>query len=129
MYGFTDYPFEIESQWFSGKCSIKTYLLNELLGTKLRALYQRRKGRDLYDLWLGLTKGRADPTQIVESFKKYMNEEGHKISQKDYRANLSEKMKKKDFLGDTNSLLRTEVQYDPQAAYTMIDERILQLLD
>lgn len=26
----------------------------ELLGTKLRALYQRKKGRDLFDLWYAL---------------------------------------------------------------------------
>jgi predicted nucleotidyltransferase component of viral defense system len=129
MYGLTDFPFEIQSQWFSGKCSIKTYLLNELLGTKLRALYRRRKGRDLYDIWLGLTKGKADPAQIVESFKKYMNEEGHRVSQKDYRANLANKMEREDFLSDTISLLTTEVQYEPQAAYTMIDKQILQLLD
>ncbi|HEY8821668.1 MAG TPA: nucleotidyl transferase AbiEii/AbiGii toxin family protein, partial [Dermatophilaceae bacterium] len=27
----------------------------ELVATKIRALYQRRKGRDLYDMWLALT--------------------------------------------------------------------------
>ena len=36
-------------QLVSGKCEITTYSLNELLGTKLRALYQRKKGRDLFD--------------------------------------------------------------------------------
>ena len=29
---------------------IRTYNINELLGTKFRALYQRSKGRDLFDL-------------------------------------------------------------------------------
>jgi len=43
-------PFEIESKWYSGKAEIRTYNINELLGTKLRALYQRSKGRDLFDL-------------------------------------------------------------------------------
>ncbi len=28
-----------------------TYELAELTGTRLRAVYQRRKGRDLFDLW------------------------------------------------------------------------------
>lgn len=58
-----------------------------------------------------------------------MSEEEHEVSQKDYRANLLEKMKRKDFLGDTISLLRTEVLYDPHAAYALIDEQILQRLD
>lgn len=45
--GLVKVPFEVENSWFSGKCEITTYRLNELLGTKLRALYQRKKGRDL----------------------------------------------------------------------------------
>jgi len=43
--GFEKRPFEVNSRWFFGKCELTTYDLNELLGTKLRALYQRRKGR------------------------------------------------------------------------------------
>src|SRR5690606_25421173 len=45
-----DFPFKVESEWFSGEAKIRTYNINELLGTKLRALYQRKKGRDLFDL-------------------------------------------------------------------------------
>ena len=44
-------PFKIDSEWISGFCEITTYELPELMATKLRALYQRRKGRDLFDLW------------------------------------------------------------------------------
>ncbi|MEK9136824.1 MAG: nucleotidyl transferase AbiEii/AbiGii toxin family protein [Bacteroidota bacterium] len=127
--GLLDYPFQIKSQWFEGTCSIKTYSLNELLGTKLRALYQRRKGRDLYDLWLGLTKGGADPTQIVKTFQAYMSAEGHTVSLTEFRSNLAAKMKRKEFLGDTNSLLRSQVEYEPAEAYRIVDGRILELLD
>ena len=38
------------SRWFTGAAKVLTYDLDELLGTKLRALYQRKKGRDLFDL-------------------------------------------------------------------------------
>jgi hypothetical protein len=38
-------PFEVNSRWYGGACSILSYELNELQGTKLRALYQRKKGR------------------------------------------------------------------------------------
>lgn len=38
---WVDFPFKVESEWFSGTAQIKTYHINELLGTKLRALYQR----------------------------------------------------------------------------------------
>jgi predicted nucleotidyltransferase component of viral defense system len=43
---WVEFPFEVKNDWFTGATHIKTYSINELLGTKLRALYQRRKGRD-----------------------------------------------------------------------------------
>ena len=42
--------FKVDNPWFSGQASVTTFHLEELLGTKLRVLYQRRKGRDLFDL-------------------------------------------------------------------------------
>ena len=47
-------PFSVVNKWYNGKCDVLTYQLDELVGTKLRALYQRRKGRDLYDLYKAL---------------------------------------------------------------------------
>ena len=38
-------PHRVESRWFAGEAPILTYALDEMLGTKLRALYQRKKGR------------------------------------------------------------------------------------
>ena len=32
-------PFAVSSRWFEGSCQITSYELDELLGTKLRALY------------------------------------------------------------------------------------------
>ena len=43
-------PFAVESRWYTGSADVRTFELAEILGTKLRALYQRRKGRDLFDL-------------------------------------------------------------------------------
>ena len=59
--GFKEIPFEVNSRWYNGSCSILSYALNELLGTKLRALYQRKKGRDLFDLAIALDSQEADP--------------------------------------------------------------------
>jgi len=38
-HGFKRVPFSVESRWFNGVCEITTYDIDELLGTKLRALY------------------------------------------------------------------------------------------
>ena len=49
--GLKEMPYEVSNEWVSGKCSITGYEIEELLGTKLKALYQRKKGRDLYYLY------------------------------------------------------------------------------
>jgi predicted nucleotidyltransferase component of viral defense system len=68
-------PFAVSSSWFTGSADISTYHLDELLGTKLRALYQSRKGRDLFDLAIALKNPSVDPARIVEAFLGYMEKE------------------------------------------------------
>jgi predicted nucleotidyltransferase component of viral defense system len=98
-------PFSVSTRWFKGSCEIVTYTLEELLATKLRALYQRRKGRDLFDLWLGLTEGRADALQIAALFKQYMAAEGQIIDARTFETNMQDKMRHAGFLSDLNPLL------------------------
>src|SRR4051812_3386436 len=43
--GIQEAAMKVESSWFSGQAKIPTYDIHELLGTELRALYQRKKGR------------------------------------------------------------------------------------
>jgi hypothetical protein len=37
----------------------------------MQAMEQRRKGRDLFDLWVALSKLHLDPKQIVAAFAPY----------------------------------------------------------
>lgn len=60
------------SGWFSGEVDVTTYSLEELIGTKLRALYRRRKGRDLYDLWVVLnTYPDLNVDFVIKAFNTY----------------------------------------------------------
>jgi predicted nucleotidyltransferase component of viral defense system len=102
-----------------------TYSLEELLGTKLRALYQRRKGRDLFDLWIGLTEGHSDNEAIVRVFQRYMEAGGHHVTQEEFRKNLRDKIKNRNFLRDTEGLLRPGITYDPQEAYRLVENRLI----
>jgi predicted nucleotidyltransferase component of viral defense system len=68
---WVNFPFEVENEWFFGKAQIKTYNINELLGTKLRALYQRSKGRDLFDLNYARLNFELNMPQIIQCFKEY----------------------------------------------------------
>ncbi len=64
-------PFGVASEWYSGTASVLTFSAAELVATKIRALYQRTKGRDLFDLWLALNELHLAPTDIVECFAPY----------------------------------------------------------
>ena len=41
--GYTERPFAVRSRWFEGTANVRTFELDELLGTKLRALFQRKR--------------------------------------------------------------------------------------
>ena len=70
--GLIKIPFEIKNQWFNGSCEITTYQLDELVGTKLRALYQRKKGRDLFDLQKALENLTLNPDNVVKCYREYI---------------------------------------------------------
>jgi len=118
-------PFSVSTRWFTGSCSVSTYRLEELLGTKLRALYQRRKGRDLFDLWLGLTAGKAQPDLIAQCFRRYMEASGLRVTGREYRLNMEQKLTHPDFLHDTDDLLRPGIAFDIAGAYAKLDQEVL----
>ena len=82
MLGLEEVDFEMNNLWFSGSCKIKTYKLDELVGTKVRALYERRKGRDLYDLYKALQNTELNTDNVICCFKGYMEKEEKKPSYK-----------------------------------------------
>jgi predicted nucleotidyltransferase component of viral defense system len=120
--------FNVLSRWFAGECEITTFELEELLATKVRALYQRRKGRDLFDLWLGITQGKADAAKVVKIFKEYMKAEGRRIKREDYEKNIEAKMKHPGFIEDVKPLLPANVSYDVKAAFSLISKQIVSRL-
>ena len=94
VYGLQDIPVKMDSEWHTGEAIVTTYGLDELLATKLRALYQRKKGRDLFDLWYALNNAEVNIDKVIEAFRHYMNEEGNGVSQKEFIANMEMKLEK-----------------------------------
>lgn len=127
--GYQKQTFSVQSRWFQGRCEITTYVLEELLATKLRALYQRRKGRDLFDLWLGIAEGKAGADKIIKIFKHYMKTEGQTVDSIRFEKNLQEKMRHQGFLSDLNPLLPADATYDVQEAYTLIKNEIIDRIE
>jgi predicted nucleotidyltransferase component of viral defense system len=126
--GLGDLPRAVASRWFNGSADITTYDLDELLGTKLRALYQRRKGRDLYDMATALSRGAVDPARIVAAFRRYMSEGGHAVTRSEFEDNLSAKMEDKRFLSDIPPLLAADRSWDAPQAAALVVERLFLLL-
>jgi len=106
------------SSWFDGACQITTYEIEELLATKLRALYQRRKGRDLFDLYWAAQHIEIDPEKISYCYHKYM---GFVVSKaptsKQFRNNVEEKLANQEFQQDLSGLLRPEAENDLERAF------------
>lgn len=128
VYRLKAVPFSVASRWFEGSCGIQTYELDELLGTKLRALYQRRWGRDLFDLAVALKDQKADPARIVKAFSAYMDHEGHKVTRAQFERNLAVKMRDPQFLADISPMLAAGYAWDAEAAAPVVSSRLLALL-
>lgn len=115
--GFQDYNLKVESEWFKGEAMLKTYTLEELLATKLRALYQRKKGRDLFDLWHASSLAKVDIDTVIDTWQTYMKKEGNSASRKKFTLNVEEKMNDDLFQGDMKSLLRPDSTYKQEHAF------------
>jgi len=120
--------FEVHSSWFNASCLLTTYRLEELLGTKLRALYQRRKGRDLFDLHVSLTQSPdLDKIAMFHCYQEYMKfSVENPPSKSAFLQNLEEKMIDAEFLGDTKAILRPNIAYSHEKAYEQIKSFIEQ---
>ena len=109
MLGFTKRTFSVDSRWYSRRADIATFELDELLATKLRALYQRRKGRDLFDLATGLADKRSDAARIADSFREYMEREGGPVTRAMFERNLEGKIGDAQFNADQAPLARPAI--------------------
>ena len=120
--------YAVSNPWFSGEADIATYSLAELLGTKMRALYQRKKGRDLFDLWLALTEQDVDPDEIVRCFMRYMTFGETAATRAQFEANMAAKLEDALFVNDITPLLRPGLEYDIDSAWELVQESLVRRL-
>jgi hypothetical protein len=109
--GTTKRPFAVDSRWWRGRADITTFEIEELLATKLRALLQRKKARDLFDLWTALEEG-IDPSAVVDIFSVYVKQRGHTITRALFEENLADKIHLPAFTEDIPPLLPPGVTFD-----------------
>lgn len=110
--GFKSEPFGVDSPWFSGEAEVLTYGLDEILGTKLRALYQRDQGRDLFDLWYALEVADPSVERVVEICREYLDRGNNTVSRAEYEQNLHHKRQERGFRTDVDALLAADVDWN-----------------
>lgn len=126
--GYRQKQFSVASPWFSHTAEVTTYTLEELLGTKLRALYQRKKGRDLFDLHICTEQFPAlQLDHVIDCFHHYLSKEGNRVSRAEFEANMHEKAMDPFFAEDIMLLLPASVDrsYDAARAHDLLKQRLL----
>jgi len=110
------------------RAAARSYDINEMMGTKTRALMQREQGRDLYDLFhawqlseAGTTPYAVDGRKAMEAFVWYLEKEGMQLGTVEANTLLDVRLRKEAFRRDMDTLLRPGLpKFDVDEASTVI---------
>jgi predicted nucleotidyltransferase component of viral defense system len=116
-------PYAVESRWWTGRADVNTFRIEELMATKLRALYQRRKARDLFDLWHVLNEQPIDDVLITDGLAHYMRDEV--FGYREFSANIAAKVEHPEFAADLELLTAgSPADYEVEVAADLVMERL-----
>lgn len=118
------------------RAAARSYDINEMLGTKMRALMQREQGRDLFDLFhawqlsgAGATRYLVDGAKAMEAFTWYLEKEGTSLGCHEANALLDAKVRKVAFRRDMDTLLRPGLpKFDVDSGAAAVREAYLRHL-
>ena len=119
--GYRSVDFTVANQWFCGHCKLRTFALEEMLASKINAIYERRKGRDLFDLDYALQNRAVDTDSVFKSWLEYRRLKKAGIpSWREYIQNMADKLLVEEYRHEVLPLLRKGIEYDPVAAWRRI---------
>lgn len=112
------------------QAAVRSYDINEMLGTKTRALVQRTQGRDLFDLVHAWQRSEArstpfpvDGAKAMEAFRWYMEQEGTRLRSAEVDVLLDERLRLPAFRRDMETLLRPGLpKFDVDEAAQIVRE-------
>ena len=122
VYGTKEREYGVSSRWFTGNTLANTY---PRLGTKLCALYQRKKGRDLFDLFIAGRKAKVDPARVVECFERYLEHDGKRVTRAEFELNLREKLADDTFISDVEPLIAPDTAWSLDDAAGYVQRELL----
>jgi predicted nucleotidyltransferase component of viral defense system len=125
--GIKSYPFAVDSDWYRGQTEIASFEPEELFGTKLRALLQRRKNRDLFDLHHGLDQLAMDPDKLIACFDYYLALEGKPITRAIAEQRMLEKLTR-SLIEDIAPLLPAGIRFNDADALHAFERVWMELI-
>ena len=120
FYPVRRYPFRVESSWYDSSAGVVSFEPEELFGTKFRALLQRRKNRDLFDLNEGLNSLALDADKLIACFEHYLGLEGKAIGRAAAGQRLLERLER-SLIEDVTPLLPVGVGFTEENAVRAIE--------
>ena len=127
LFGVRSYPFAVENDWYRGQAEIVSFTAEELFGTKLRALLQRRKNRDLFDLAQGLEQLTLDAVKLVASFDHYLALEDKVITRAMAEQRMLQKLTR-NLTEDITPLLPAGIRFDEADALRAFESVWMELV-
>jgi len=127
LFGIRQYPFSVENDWYRGQAEIASFEPEELFGPKLRALLQRRKNRDLFDLAQGLEQLGMDVDKLVACFDHYLALEDTSITRAEAEQRMLQKLTR-SLTEDIAPLLPAGVRFDDTDALRAFERVWVELI-
>ena len=118
-------PYATNSLWYTGETQITTCQLEEIMATKLRVLFQRRKGRDLFDMHYIYSNNLIDINLMLELFQIYCKRDGNTITSNQFHQNMLLKKAHHNFQGDMIKLLPIDALWDFEEAFEYVMSAII----
>jgi predicted nucleotidyltransferase component of viral defense system len=115
LLGLRTYPFQLANAWHQAQADIVSFEPEELFGTKLRALLQRRQGRDLFDLAEGLKQLGLNAGKVIACFEHYLELEKHPIPRAEAEQRMLEKLTR-SLTEDVDPLLPAGIRFSDDDA-------------
>lgn len=94
----------------------------------MRALYQRRQGRDLFDLATALENPAVDPERIVAALSEYMSRDGRRVTRAQFEKDMAGKLRDPGFAADIGPLLAAGFRWDSKTAAPIVSSRLIERL-
>jgi predicted nucleotidyltransferase component of viral defense system len=135
VYSLLDLPYHPPLPELTEPVMLRSYDLDEMLGTKLRALLQRSQGRDLFDLHCALARhesslraGEAaliEPERVAAAFLDYMRRENTRVTRAIFERELARKLASRSFRDDVPLVLPAGLAFDVSTAAEAIRTTLL----